>query len=218
MAFKGAIFDLDGVIVDSVPLHFEAWKHLFADDFHIPFTQETYEEMVDGKPRLDAVRALLPHLSEEEIIKAGDTKQGYYLELLETKGIKKFDSAFRLIEELLKHNIILAAASSSKNTRDILERVGLIDDFTAIITGYDFVHGKPHPEIFLNAANAINLDVSECVVFEDSVAGIKAAKDGGFLCVGIDRLNKPQNYKLADLHVKNLENVHYNTLENLFNG
>lgn len=216
MVFKGAIFDLDGVIVDSVPLHFEAWKYLFVDDFHIPFDKEIYEQKVDGKPRLDSIRLLLPHLSEAEVVKAGNIKQGYYLELLTKKGIKTFPAAFTLIKNLLDHDILLAAASSSKNTRDILKRVGLIDDFKAIVTGFDIEHGKPHPEIFLKAAAGLKLKPKECVVLEDSMAGVEAAKAGGFLCVGIDRNNKPQHYKLADLHVSDLEQIDYSTIAKLF--
>lgn len=217
MAFKGAIFDLDGVIVDTVPLHFAAWKRLFEGTFNIPFDMKIYEEKVDGIPRLDAIRRMLPNLSEEEVVKAGDIKQGYYLEMLRSGKIKKFEPAFRLIKELLEHNILLAAASSSKNTKEILKTIGIIDDFSTIVDGYDIQHGKPHPEIFLKAAAGLKLDVTECVVFEDSIAGVEAAKTGGFLCVGIDRNNRPENYKLADLCVSDLETVNYAVLENLFN-
>lgn len=216
MAFRGTIFDLDGVIVDTVPLHFAAWKRLFEGIFNIPFNMKTYEDKVDGKPRLDGIRAMLPNLSEEEVIKAGDLKQSYYLELLRSGEIKKFDEAFRLIRELPKHNILLAAASSSKNTKEILARVDLIDVFITIIDGYDIKHGKPHPEIFLKAAKALQLKAKECVVFEDSTAGVEAAKRGGFICVGIDRHNRPDNYKLADLHVSDLKHVNYTVLKKLF--
>jgi beta-phosphoglucomutase len=216
MAFKGAIFDLDGVIVDTVPLHFSAWKKLFEGTFNIPFDMKIYEQKVDGIPRLDAIRRMLPDLSEEEVVKAGDIKQGYYLKMLRNGKLKKFPPAFRLLKELLEHNILLAAASSSKNTKEILKTTGIIDDFSTIIDGYDIVHGKPDPEIFLKAAAGLKLDVSECVVFEDSIAGVEAAKAGGFLCVGIDRHHRPENYKQADLYVTGLENVNYEVLEKLF--
>jgi beta-phosphoglucomutase len=216
MAFKGAIFDLDGVIVDTVPLHFAAWKRLFEETFNVHFNMETYEDKVDGKPRLDGIRAVLPNLSEKEVIKAGDLKQSYYLELLRSGEIKKFNAAFKLIKELKKHNILLAAASSSKNTKEILANIGLTDDFKAIIDGYDIKHGKPHPEIFLKVAKALQLKPEECVVFEDSMAGVEAAKRGGFMCVGIDRHNRPDNYKLADLHVSDLKHVNFVVLTKLF--
>ena len=208
--------DLDGVIVDTVPLHFVAWKRLFEDHFNIPFDLDTYENKVDGIPRLDAIRVMLPDLSEQEVMKASEIKQGYYLEMLHAGKMKKFDSAFTLINELLEHNILLAAASSSKNTKEILKLVGLIDDFSIIIDGYAIEHGKPDPEIFLKAAAGLKLDVKECVVFEDSKAGVEAADAGGFLCIGIDRHNNPEHYKLADLHVPDLKGVNFAVLEKLF--
>jgi beta-phosphoglucomutase len=215
MAFKGAIFDLDGVIVDTVPLHFASWKRLFEDKYNIPFDYKDYQERVDGKPRLDSIRLLLPQLSEAEVIHAGDLKQEYFLELVNAGAIKKFDDAFILIEDFLANEIQLAAASSSKNAVLILDRVGLIKDFQAIISGNDFKQGKPHPEIFLKAAAALKLDVKECVVFEDSLAGIQAAKAGGFFCVGIDRHGYPENYKLADIKVTSLSEVSYSLLKKM---
>ena len=209
MAFKGAIFDLDGVIVDTVPLHMASWKNLFEKDYRIPFTYETYQTYVDGKSRLDAIRLLLPQLSEREIIYAGELKQKYFLELIAVETIKTFADALILIENLIKHKILLAAASSSKNAVLILEKVGLLKKFQIIISGSNFTHGKPDPEIFLNTAKAMALSVKECVVFEDSLAGIQAAKAGGFFCVGIDRNNYPKNYTLADLHVTNLREARY---------
>lgn len=212
MAFKGAIFDLDGVIVDTVPLHFASWKRLFEDKYGIPFDYKVYQEKVDGKPRLDSIRLLLPQLSEQEVIKAGELKQKYFLDLINDGAVKKFDDAFILIEDFIKHKVQLAAASSSKNANLILERVGLTKDFQVIISGYDFTHGKPDPEIFLKAAAQLKLDIKECIVFEDALAGIQAAKAGGFFCIGIDRHNYPENYKLADLHVTSLSEVSYELL------
>ena len=212
MSFKGAIFDLDGVIVDTVPLHFSAWKYLFAEKYGVPFTESIYEEKVDGKPRLDSVLAILPHLSREKAITAGEIKQARYLELLEHSGIKVFQSSIVFIEELLKHNVLLAAASSSKNAPYILKKIGLADKMRVIISGNDFKQGKPHPEIFLKAQEALGLNIKECIVFEDAKAGVLAAKAGGFFCVGIDRSGKPKNYVEADLVVKDLSEVNYDLL------
>lgn len=210
--FKGAIFDLDGVIVDTVPLHFASWQYLFTTVHGIPFTKKDYDEKVDGKPRLDSIRLLLPHLSPEEVIAAGETKQQRYIELLNEKEIPQFPSSIKLIKDLQNKGVLLAAASSSKNANYILEKINLRNDFTAVISGYDFKNGKPHPEIFLKAASALKMNVNECIVFEDALAGILAAKAGGFCCVGIDRHNNPNNYKDADLVVKDLVEVNYNLL------
>jgi len=218
MSFKGAIFDVDGVIVDTVPLHFAGWKYLFEEIHHIPFTQKDYEDKVDGKPRIDGVRAILPNLSAAEAIKEGEIKQAYYLKLISEGKLKQFPSSFALIKELKRHDILMAAASSSKNASFILEKIGLADAFSAIISGNDFTHGKPHPEIFLKAAEKLKLKVSECIVFEDALSGVQAAKAGGFVCVGINRNHQDQNYRDADLVVTDLAEVNYEKLKRILNS
>lgn len=215
MPFKGAIFDLDGVIVDTVPLHYEGWRYLFTDIHHIPFTRKDYEDKVDGKPRNDGVRAILPNLTLEEAIKEGEIKQKKYLELIAAGKMKEFPTSFALLKELKSKGIKLAAASSSKNAVFILEKVNLLKTFDAVISGNDFTHGKPHPEIFLKAAKAIKLDVKDCIVFEDALAGVQAAKAGGFICVGINRHQKDENYREADLVVTDLGEVNYEILAKL---
>lgn len=215
MTFKGAIFDLDGVIVDTVPLHFESWKYLFETINGIPFSKTDYDEKVDGKPRIDGVRSIIPSLSIEEAITAGEIKQKYYLKLIDEGRLVQFPSSIKLIKKLIAHKILLAAASSSKNASFILNKIGLLSDFNAVISGDDFTYGKPHPEIFLNAAKALKLAVKDCIVFEDSIAGVQSAKAGGFVCVGIDRHNNPANYRDADLVVKDLDEVNFAVLDRL---
>ena len=112
MAIKAAIFDLDGVIVNTVPFHFRAWKRMFEDYGH-KFSMEDYLAKVDGRPRLEGAAAILTELSPEEIEKAGAKKQGYYLELLETEPMEIFESSVARIRELKERGIKLAAASSS---------------------------------------------------------------------------------------------------------
>jgi len=215
MKLKGAIFDLDGVVVDTVAVHFASWQKLFAEHYKIPFTYEIYQKYADGKPRLDAIRHLLPQLSEQELWQAGELKQKYFLELINKGIIKKFDDASILIDDFIRHQVQLVAASSSKNAILILEKVGLLKKFQKVISGHDFERGKPEPEIFLHAAESMNLNIKECIVFEDSLAGIQAAKNGGFFCVGIDRHNYPENYRLADLHVTSLKDINYAFLSKL---
>lgn len=215
MPFKGAIFDLDGVIVDTVPLHYEGWRYLFTDIHHIPFSRQDYDDKVDGKPRIDGVRAIMPNLSLEEAIKEGEIKQQKYLELIAAGNMKEFPTSFALIKELKAKGIKLAAASSSKNAVFILEKVNLLKEFDVVISGNDFVHGKPAPDIFLKAAANLKLTVKDCIVFEDALAGVQAAKAGGFICVGINRHNKNENYRQADLVVTDLGEVNYAILANL---
>jgi len=186
MKIRAAIFDLDGVIVNTVPLHFKAWKKMFEGYGH-KFTMKDYLGKVDGRPRLEGAAAILTELGPEEIKKAGDIKQGYYLELLDSEPIEIFKSSVRVIEELRQRGIRLAAASSSKNAVRILKKIKLYAIFEVNVSGADFEKGKPDPEIFFTAAKKLGVQPAETVVFEDAKSGVGAARNGGFPCIGINR-------------------------------
>lgn len=203
---KGAIFDLDGVIVDTVPFHFKAWQKMFNQYGH-DFAMADYLAKVDGRPRLEGAAAILTELSPAEIVKAGDIKQGYYLEFLDSEPLEVFESTIKLIKEMKTNKIKLAAASSSKNAVMILKKIKIFDLFEANVSGSDFEKGKPDPEIFLTAAKKIGLTPAECVVFEDAKSGVEAAFAGGFSCVGINRHNDSTGLKLANRVVNDLKEI-----------
>lgn len=215
MSFKGAIFDVDGVIVNTVPLHFQAWKRMFSEYGKV-FTFEDYKKKVDGIPRLDGARAVLTDLGDDGLNKAAAKKQGYYLELVDKNEIEIYYSTIDLIKELKTHAIKVVAASSSRNCRYILEKSKLIDLFDTVVSGGDFKKGKPDPEIFMLSASKIGFSSSEVVVFEDAKLGVEAAKNGSMLCVGIDRHGNPELLKKADILVKDLREVDYEKLKELF--
>ena len=215
MSFKGVIFDLDGVLVDSIPLHYAAWKRLFEENGHA-FDNRIYRQKVDGRPRLDGVRGVMGDLDEESVIEAGNRKQGYYQEMINQGQLQPFPTSIPFIKALSARGILLAAASSSENTCLILDSIGVLDDFMAVVTAADVKHGKPHPDIFLAAAKRMGLSVPECVVFEDAESGVKAAKRGGFYCVGVDRHQQPEYFREADLVVADLGGFENRTQEPLF--
>ncbi|MBL7130140.1 MAG: beta-phosphoglucomutase family hydrolase [Candidatus Omnitrophica bacterium] len=215
MEFKAAIFDLDGVIVDTVPIHFKAWKEMFAE-YGKEFTFEDYKQKVDGIPRIDGGRAILTDLSDEDIKKACDKKQGYFLEFIEKDEIPTHESTLRLIKELKSHSIKIANISSSRNCKRILKRINLIDELDAIVDGTEITKGKPDPQVFLMAAERLSAKPEDCIVFEDAVLGVEAAKRAKMLCVGIDRYNEPDRLKKADIVVSDLKELDYNKLRDLF--
>jgi len=215
MSFKAAIFDLDGVVVNTVPLHFKAWQRMFGEYGKV-FTFENYKEKVDGIPRLDGARAILADLSKEELEKAASKKQSYYLELVEKGEVEIYQTTVNLIEDLRKKGIKSAAASSSRNCKHILQKTKLIDIFDVIIQGGDFKKGKPNPEIFLMAASRLGLSPDEIIVFEDAKLGVEAAKNGAMLCVGIAREGDKEILKKADIVVLDLGEVDYEKLNKLF--
>ncbi|MFH1347931.1 MAG: beta-phosphoglucomutase family hydrolase [Candidatus Margulisiibacteriota bacterium] len=206
MAIKAAIFDLDGVIVNTVPLHFGAWKRMFEGYGH-QFTMEDYLAKVDGRPRLEGAAAILTELSLEEIKKAGEIKQGYYQKLLDSEAIEIFESSVKIIQQLKNRGIKLAAASSSKNAVQILKKIKLYDVFDVNVSGADFEKGKPDPEIFLTAASRLGAKPEESVVFEDAKSGVDAAANGGFLCIGINRHHNAEALAKASRIVNDLSEI-----------
>lgn len=213
--FKGAIFDIDGVIINTVPLHFKAWKKMFAE-YRIDFSKQDYETKVDGKPRIEGAKAILTSLTREELKQACDKKNNFFHKLLEKGNIDIFESSISLIKQLKKRGIKTASASSSKNADAILKKIKLYDIFDATVSGLDLKKGKPDPEMFLTAAKKLGLSPKECIVFEDAQVGIEAAKNGKFLCVGINRRNKSKILKSADILVKDLGEINVSDLEDLF--
>jgi beta-phosphoglucomutase len=204
MPIKAAIFDLDGVIVNTVPLHFKAWKKMFEEHGH-KFTFQDYLAKVDGRPRLEGAAAILTELGPEEIEKAGGVKQGYYLELLDNEDIEIFQSSVKVIDELKRRG--LAAASSSKNAVRILKKIKLYDIFEVNVSGADFEKGKPDPEIFLTAASKMGAKPKESVVFEDAKSGVGAALAGGFYCIGINRHHNAEALAGANRIVNDLSEI-----------
>ncbi len=214
MRLKGVILDMDGVVVNTVPLHFKAWKKMFSG-YGKKFTFKDYELKVDGIPRISGARAILPELSEESLKKAASKKQKYLLEFLRKDGVKTHRDAVYLIKNLKKNKIKRAIITSSKNCLYILKRAKVDKLFDVIITGNDIKKGKPHPDIFLLAAKRLGLKAGECVVIEDAVLGIIAAKRAKMKAVGIDRYGKPGRLKQANLIVNNLKKLTLPKLERL---
>ncbi len=211
---KGAIFDMDGVIVDTVPIHFRAWKKMFAE-YGRNFTFRDYEKKVDGIPRTDGARAILTDLSPEELNKATDKKQKYFLEYLKKEKIPIFQTTIKLIKELKSKDIKVGVISSSKNAPYILKKTGILKLIDVEVNGNEITKGKPHPQIFLMAAKKMGLKPKNCIVFEDAILGVRAAKRAKMLCVGIDRRNDPDRLKEADLVVSDLKEISYNKIVSL---
>ena len=206
MKIKAAIFDLDGVIVNTVPLHFKAWQKMFKQYGHT-FTMDDYLAKVDGRPRLEGAAAILTELTPEGIEQAGEIKQSYYLDLLDQEEVEVFESTIVKIKVMKELGMKLAAASSSKNAHRILQKINLLDMFDANVSGADFEKGKPDPEIFLTAAGRLGVKPDETIVFEDAESGVKAARAGGFLCVAIDRHHNRKLLEEADIIVNDLSEI-----------
>ncbi|REJ63425.1 MAG: beta-phosphoglucomutase [Bacteroidetes bacterium] len=196
---KGFLFDLDGVIVDTAVFHFQAWRRL-AQKLGGDFTEEQNEQL-KGVSRVDSLKKIIEWtgatVSDEEFQTLMVEKNEWYLELVQGLGPQDaLPGALNFLQTAYDQGIKIALGSASKNAPMILEKLGITPLFTAIIDGNNVVNGKPHPEVFLKGAEALGLEPSECVVFEDSIAGVQAAKTGGMSSVGIGDAGTLQ----ADIH------------------
>ena len=185
---NGFIFDLDGVIVDTAKYHYLAWKNL-ANSIDIEFTELQNEEL-KGVSRVKSLEKILAWgnktISETEFEALMKKKNEEYLNYISTMTSSEILPGVQVFLETIKEaNKPIALGSASKNARYILDRVELRPYFDAIVDGNDVFTAKPNPEVFIKAAQFINCQAKECVVFEDSVSGIKAANAANMHAVGI---------------------------------
>jgi len=250
MAYQGAIFDVDGVLVDSP--HEQAWREglqqLMGNEWAVvrdqtsyapeKFTPEVYQRVMSGKPRYAGAQAVLEHFGvpepEERAREYGDRKQVMIVELIEAGRFHAYPDALRFVLAIKDAGLRIAAASSSKNANAFLERIRLdefareedlsydfvrpgytlLDTLDANVSGRDFEQGKPHPEIFLTAADEAGLSPEEAFVVEDAANGVQAAKAGNMAALGLARADDEELLAdaNADLVVTSLDDVSLDAL------
>lgn len=205
MSNKAFIFDLDGVIVDTAKYHYLAWRNL-ANSLGFDFTEEQNEHL-KGVSRVKSLEILLEigniNLSEEKKKTLLDEKNNEYLEYVNKMTPDEIlPGVIRVLDFLDKKGVKFALGSASRNASLILEKVDLLDRFTALIDGNDVSKAKPDPEVFLIAASKLKKDPENCIVVEDAIAGIQAANKATMLSVGIgsrEVLNEA-NYVFKDMN------------------
>ena len=188
MKYRGIIFDLDGVICSTDEYHYLAWKAL-ADRLGIPFDRER-NNLLRGVSRMASLDIILEKsektYTDEEKAAFAEEKNTLYRQLLKRMSPADLsDDVKTTLDALRKTNLKLAIGSSSKNTPFILERIGLSHFFDAVADGNCITRSKPHPEVFLKAAEMIGLSPADCLVVEDAHAGVEAAAAGGFDCAAM---------------------------------
>ncbi len=214
-SFAACIFDLDGVIVDTARYHFSAWRRL-ANELGFDFTEEENEQL-KGVGRMQSLELILSwggkELTSGEKMEWAVKKNEWYLDL-----IKEMDEAeilpgtVHFLDELRANKIKVALGSASKNARTILGRIGLTNYFDAIVDGNLTTNPKPHPEVFLKGANAVQVAPESCVVFEDALKGVEAAIAGGMHVIGV---GKPEILTEADHVISSLKEMSFAKLNNI---
>jgi beta-phosphoglucomutase len=243
--FQAAIFDVDGVLVDSP--HQKAWRESLRELMENEwsdirdqtmwspqaFTPHVYQTEISGKPRMNGARAALEYFqvpdADTRAVEYAARKQIMVVRLIEAGDFTAYPDALRFIIAVKDAGIQAAAASSSKNARLFLRQIRLdsfardhgisspslrpgltlLNFFDADVSGRDFAHGKPHPEMFLTAAHELGVPPEAAIVMEDATAGVEAAKAGGMAAIGIARAHDADLLSAAgaDIVVTTLDEV-----------
>jgi beta-phosphoglucomutase len=214
---RAVIFDLDGVIVSTDEFHYRAWQKL-ADEEGIYFDR-TINERLRGVSRMESLAILLESAvrdyTEGEKLVLAARKNGYYRQFLDT-AVSSADilpGVMPFLEACKAAGIKIAVGSSSRNSPTILERIGLTDYFDATADGNDIANSKPHPEVFLLAAERLGVPPGECMVVEDAEAGVAAAVAAGMKCLAVgSAAGDPR----AALSAASLETVRWQRCQGLF--
>jgi beta-phosphoglucomutase len=195
------IFDMDGTLIDNTPYHFKSWQMLFKKYGKGDLSKDTYYKQISGVPVMETIKRIFGNDYDEAGLKALlNEKEEFYRKtyapfLAPVNGLENF------LTELKNAGVKMAMATSAtvQDIDFILNKVPIRDDFDVIINSTMVSKPKPHPQIFLKAAEKLNRNPAECVVFEDSLAGIKAANSAGMKVVGITT-----GHTAAELHPVNL--------------
>jgi beta-phosphoglucomutase len=215
------IWDMDGTLVDTAELHFAAWKALAQEKYLSPFTRANFKATF-GKRNPDIILQLYGvGFSDREIAEWGDRKEEHYKAAARRQGVEPLPGVKALLQNL-KHSGFRQAVGSSAprgNLDLILKLTNLETFFDTLVSMEDTQRGKPDPEVFLVAAERLIVSPTHCVVIEDAVAGVQAAKAGGMKCIAVDFVGHHGEPALtragADLVVKTLEDVSVETVSKL---
>ena len=212
---QACIFDLDGVIVDTAVYHYQAWKRL-ANELGFDFTEEDNEKL-KGVSRMASLDLILQwgglEKTQAEKEELAARKNDWYVDMItKMTPAEVLPGAREFVDSCKASGIKTALGSASKNSETILAKVGISHLFDVVIDGNKVSKPKPDPEVFLKGAEELHIAPRNCVVFEDAIAGVEAAKNGGMLAVGI---GSAKTLVEADLVIGGLDQMNIEKLNDL---
>lgn len=216
MSEFGVLFDMDGVIVDSLKHHVEA-SRMFAEKHGIHLSEKEIREKYFGRRNQDWMPELFGEkLTAGEIKDLADEKEAVFREIYEPE-IKLLDGLFKLLQDLRAHDIPMIVGSSApgENIKFVLEKTAIVNFFNGYLDDSQVSKGKPEPEIYIKAAKAIGLPPQRCIVIEDSAAGIEAGKRAGAKVIGITTTHPREKLPEADLMIDNFHELNYQKMRKL---
>lgn len=211
----GVLWDMDGVIADTGPYHFKSWQMVLGER-GVNFTEDDFRRNFGQRNDTIIKYALGQSLSGAEIEIIAKEKEETFRKLVRP-NIKALPGAIELIRSLKEHGFMQALASSGpiENIQLVIRSLGIYDYFDAIVYGREVNEGKPSPLGFLLASKKLGLEPKQCVVIEDALAGIMAAKAAGMRCIAVTTTNPRDRLSQADLIVDSLEEISVVDIERL---
>ena len=214
---RAVIWDMDGVIADTAPYHFKAWQEVFQKR-GVDFTEDDFRRKFGQRNDTIIRNTLGEDISQSEIDVIASDKERNFRQRVR-QNIKSLPGAIKLITSLKEHSFSMALASSApmENIQLVTRGLGIESSFQAIVSGREVNEGKPSPQGFLLAAQKLGVEPKNCIVIEDAVAGVTAAKRAGMRCLAVANTHPRKSLTEADLIVDTLEEVNINDLKRLLN-
>ena len=214
---RALIFDMDGVIIDNHIYHMEAWI-LFAKKYGLHLSEEEYKQKINGRTMGEIINLFFPLESNPDTIKKlGNEKEQCYRDLYFYKR-KLMDGLFSLLKECKQKHIPCGIGSSAppENISFIIEHFQIRKYFQSTVNGNQVVKGKPNPEVYLKVAKEIGISPEKCVVFEDALSGIQAAKSAGMKTIGVATTHLEHELSHTDMVIKNFLDLSIEKINTLF--
>lgn len=213
------LWDMDGVLVDSAPYHYRAWKDTFAEE-GLSLDEATFRRTFGQRNDAIIADVLGPDLSPERVAAIGAAKERRYRVLIAREGLTPLPGALEWLHRLHRQGIPQAVVSSAprQNIEAVLKALGASGLFQALISGEEVERGKPDPASFLLAAQQLGMPPERCVVVEDAPAGIEAAHRAGMVCLAVATTHPHEHLAAADRVVESLAGLPEDTFLRLVAG
>jgi beta-phosphoglucomutase len=213
-----AIFDMDGTLIDNNVYHFKAYQQLFETHGLPQLSQQTFNEQLSGVPGLMGLHKILDGQFNDDELKAMFEEKNENYKHIYAPFIKPIEGLERFLAELKQAGVTMAVATSAShgNVDFVFGHLNIRQYFDAIVDNTGLTRGKPDPEIFLKAAKALNMQPADCVVFEDSISGVKAANSTGMKVVAITTTHKAGELKPVNILIDDYTSIDLNKLTALF--
>lgn len=213
-----AIFDMDGTLIDNTPYHFKSWQALFKKYGKGGLSKQTYYTEISGVPIMDTLRRLFGNDHDEaglkELLKEKEEfyRKEYAPYLVAINGLENFLSGLKAAGV----KMAMATSATVEDIDFILNKIPIRADFDEIVNASMVSRSKPNPDIFLKAAEKLNMPPERCIVFEDSLAGIRAGNSAGMKVVGITTGHQAHDLQPVDLVINDYADLTPKKLAGLF--